>query len=207
MLTVTARPPASKATLRIFLGRRRAFPVGSTVQVRIACHNPAVPRLRPAVALVLAAALLPAARSDVETLRAVSSLSPIISGRFEDPIGCAETTTGELVVLDRRAHTVYAVSADRKSVRKILEIGSEQGRVLSPAVLDLSADDIFAVADALDAITTDRPYRPARTWEDARVEILQGRGSHFDPTVVDAFLEIFDDLQGLSGAEQPFPRP
>ena len=66
---------------------------------------------------------------------------------------------------------------------------------------------IFAVADALDAITTDRPYRPARTWEDARVEILQGRGSHFDPTVVDAFLEVFDDLQGLSSVEQPFPQP
>lgn len=60
---------------------------------------------------------------------------------------------------------------------------------------------IFAVADALDAITTGRPYRPARTWEEARVEILQGRGSHFDPTVVDAFLEIFDDLHGLTEAE------
>jgi response regulator RpfG family c-di-GMP phosphodiesterase len=66
---------------------------------------------------------------------------------------------------------------------------------------------IFAVADALDAITTDRPYRPARTWEDARVEILQGRGSHFDPSIVDAFLEVFDDLQGLSGAERPFAQP
>jgi response regulator RpfG family c-di-GMP phosphodiesterase len=64
---------------------------------------------------------------------------------------------------------------------------------------------IFAVADALDAITTDRPYRPTRTWERARVEILQGRGSHFDPTVVDTFLEIFDDLQGLTGAAPPFP--
>ncbi|MGE3267198.1 MAG: HD domain-containing phosphohydrolase [Chloroflexota bacterium] len=63
---------------------------------------------------------------------------------------------------------------------------------------------IFAVADALDAITSDRPYRPTRTWEQARVEILQGRGSHFDPSVVDAFLEIFDDLQGLTGAEPPF---
>lgn len=66
---------------------------------------------------------------------------------------------------------------------------------------------IFAVADAIDAITTDRPYRPTRTWEQARVEILQGRGSHFDPSVVDAFLEIFDDLQGLTGAEQPFELP
>jgi response regulator RpfG family c-di-GMP phosphodiesterase len=62
---------------------------------------------------------------------------------------------------------------------------------------------IFAVADALDAITTGRPYRPARTWEQARVEILQGRGSHFDPAVVDAYLEIFDDLQGLTVAEHP----
>lgn len=66
---------------------------------------------------------------------------------------------------------------------------------------------IFAVADALDAITTDRPYRPTRTWEQARLEILHGRGSHFDPRVVDAFLEIFDDLQGLTGAEQPLTPP
>jgi HD-GYP domain-containing protein (c-di-GMP phosphodiesterase class II) len=66
---------------------------------------------------------------------------------------------------------------------------------------------IFAVADALDAITTDRPYRPTRSWEQARVEILQGRGSHFDPTVVDVFLEIFEDLQGLTVAEQPLAPP
>ena len=62
---------------------------------------------------------------------------------------------------------------------------------------------IFAVADALDAITTDRPYRPTRTWEQAQLEILQGRGSHFDPSVVDAYLEVFGDLRGLTGAEQP----
>lgn len=114
---------------------------------------PAVSLLKPAVALGLATALVSAPRAhapDVETLRAVSSLSPAISSRFQDPIGCAETTTGEIVVLDRRAHTVYTVSADRKSVRKVLEIGSEQGRVLSPGVLALSRDDIFAVADAPD---------------------------------------------------------
>jgi len=86
--------------------------------------------------------------SRVETLRAVTSVSPIIMGRFQEPIGCAETTTGEILILDRRAHTVFLVSADRKSVRKILEIGGEQGRVLSPGVLALSKDDVFAVADA-----------------------------------------------------------
>ena len=66
---------------------------------------------------------------------------------------------------------------------------------------------IFAVADALDAITTDRPYRPTRTWEQAREEILQGRGSHFDPDVVDAYLEIFDDLHDPTGAEQTLAPP
>ena len=89
-----------------------------------------------------------ASQSRVETLRAVTSVSPIIMGRFQEPIGCAETTTREILILDRRAHTVSLVSADRKSVRKILEIGGEQGRVLSPGVLALSQDDIFAVADA-----------------------------------------------------------
>ena len=86
--------------------------------------------------------------SEVETLRAVGSLPSGILNRFQDPIGCAETSTGEIVVLDKRAHTVYVVSADRAAVRKILEIGGEQGRVLSPGVLDLSRDDIIAVADA-----------------------------------------------------------
>jgi response regulator RpfG family c-di-GMP phosphodiesterase len=64
---------------------------------------------------------------------------------------------------------------------------------------------IFAVADAIDAITSDRPYRSGRTWEQARIEILQGRGTHFDPTVVDAFLEILDDLRGLTAPQQPIP--
>jgi len=64
---------------------------------------------------------------------------------------------------------------------------------------------IFAVADAIDAITSDRPFRPARSWDEARLEILQGRGSHFDPTVVDAFLEILDELRGLTAPEQPLP--
>ena len=41
----------------------------------------------------------------------------------------------------------------------------------------------------LDAITSDRPYRAARSWDDAAAEILAGRGRQFDPEVVDAFRE------------------
>jgi len=46
---------------------------------------------------------------------------------------------------------------------------------------------IFAVADALDAMTTDRPYRPRLSWEEAVDEILRESGHQFDPQVVSAF--------------------
>jgi ribonuclease P protein subunit RPR2 len=52
---------------------------------------------------------------------------------------------------------------------------------------------IFAVADTLDALTTNRPYRRASTIAQARVIILQGRGTHFDPAVVDAFKKLSDE--------------
>jgi HD-GYP domain-containing protein (c-di-GMP phosphodiesterase class II) len=62
----------------------------------------------------------------------------------------------------------------------------------------LAGDDIplaarvFSVADTLDALTTDRPYRPASDWEKARIEIRRHAGKQFDPTVVAAFDAIPD---------------
>jgi ribonuclease P protein subunit RPR2 len=47
---------------------------------------------------------------------------------------------------------------------------------------------VFAVADTLDAMTSDRPYRPATSWEDAGREILRQSGRQFDPEVVRAFV-------------------
>ena len=49
---------------------------------------------------------------------------------------------------------------------------------------------IFAVADTLDAITTDRPYRRASSFETAQAEIVRCAGSQFDPAVVEAFLSL-----------------
>ena len=51
---------------------------------------------------------------------------------------------------------------------------------------------VFAVADALDALTTDRPYRPASTFAHARQVMRAGSGSHFDPAVVAAYEQIPD---------------
>jgi putative nucleotidyltransferase with HDIG domain len=53
---------------------------------------------------------------------------------------------------------------------------------------------IFAVADTLDAITSDRPYRKARSFDAAREEILRCSGTQFDPSVVEVFLKIPNEL-------------
>jgi putative nucleotidyltransferase with HDIG domain len=53
---------------------------------------------------------------------------------------------------------------------------------------------IFAVADTLDAITSDRPYRKARSFDHAREEVLRCSGTQFDPAVVEAFLKIPNEL-------------
>jgi ribonuclease P protein subunit RPR2 len=48
---------------------------------------------------------------------------------------------------------------------------------------------VFAVADALDAMTSNRPYRSAGTWEEAHAEIAKQAGRQFDPAVVQAFVK------------------
>jgi response regulator RpfG family c-di-GMP phosphodiesterase len=54
---------------------------------------------------------------------------------------------------------------------------------------------VFAVADALDAMTSHRPYRRALRWNAARDEILVQAGKQFDPDVVDAFRERESQLR------------
>ena len=69
---------------------------------------------------------------------------------------------------------------------------------------------VFAVADALDAITSDRPYRRARGWDEAVEEIAGERGAQFDPDVVDAFQACEPKLRRihyeLAGTANGVPR-
>jgi ribonuclease P protein subunit RPR2 len=53
---------------------------------------------------------------------------------------------------------------------------------------------VFAVADVFDALTTDRPYRSALSFEEAHEMIVDESGKHFDPDVVGAFQRIGDDV-------------
>ena len=52
---------------------------------------------------------------------------------------------------------------------------------------------IFHIVDTLDAITSDRPYRKAKSLQVARDEIKRCSGTQFDPKLVDAFMAVPDD--------------
>lgn len=51
---------------------------------------------------------------------------------------------------------------------------------------------IIAVADAVDAITSQRSYRPSRTIDYALEELVKGKGSQFDPLIVQAFIDSYN---------------
>jgi putative nucleotidyltransferase with HDIG domain len=86
--------------------------------------------------------------------------------------------------------------------------GTGYPRGLKGAQIPIGAR-IFSVADTLDAIISDRPYRPARSLAEARKEIQAWSGRQFDPEVIQVFLkmpdEIFEDLRREINAQSyPF---
>jgi len=56
---------------------------------------------------------------------------------------------------------------------------------------------IMAIVDAYDAIVSKRPYKEAYTNEDALDIILRDSGKHFDPKIVEVFLDVQDKLKGV----------
>ncbi len=52
---------------------------------------------------------------------------------------------------------------------------------------------IIALADAFDAMTSERSYRPCMTQEEAVQEVLRCRGTQFDPDIADAFVRLCQD--------------
>jgi putative nucleotidyltransferase with HDIG domain len=59
---------------------------------------------------------------------------------------------------------------------------------------------VLAVADAFDAMTSDRPYRPALDREEALAEVARCAGTQFDPEIVRIFLELFAEPAELPAA-------
>ena len=75
----------------------------------------------------------------------------------------------------------------------------------------LAGDDIpleacvVGLADAWDAMTTDRPYRGALSMEQAAAEVRRCRGTQFSPAVVDAFFAAFRRRPALFEPDDEFP--
>ncbi|EKO3487649.1 two-component system response regulator [Vibrio fluvialis] len=66
-------------------------------------------------------------------------------------------------------------------------------RGLSGTDIPLAAR-LMAIADVYDALISKRVYKPAFTHQDAVQLILDGKGTHFDPDIVDVFVDIADEL-------------
>ena len=108
-----------------------------------------------------------------------------------------------------KRHTSYAhgLLAPIAFLREALDIpfchherwdGSGYPRGLKGQEIPIAAR-IFAVVDVFDALTSDRPYRRAWGRDRALEHIGSGAGSHFDPSVVRAFLKLVsEDAEGRS---------
>jgi putative nucleotidyltransferase with HDIG domain len=81
--------------------------------------------------------------------------------------------------------------------------GSGYPRGLAGDAIPLGAR-IFAIADTLDAITSDRPYRKGAPLDKARDEIRRFAGSQFDPACAEAFLSL--DVKLVEALRRPDPR-
>jgi len=64
------------------------------------------------------------------------------------------------------------------------------------------AGRICAVVDVFDAMTTNRPYRPAFSPEEALDTMRRGRAAHFDPRLLDLFMDRLDEVHEVRGRLQ-----
>ena len=138
-----------------------------------------------------------------------ASLRHIARGAFLHDIGkmgvpdqilrkAGPLTADEREIMRKHCDIGYAVLARIPFLREAAEIvlthqecfdGSGYPRGLKGEGIPLGSR-IFAVADTLDAMVSDRPYRKAQTVTAAREEIQKFAGTQFDPKVVEVFLAL-----------------
>lgn len=118
-------------------------------------------------------------------------------------------TPEEVEIMQRHCHHGYSIVGKIPSLAGAAEIvyahqeaydGSGYPRGLRGEEIPLGAR-IFAIADALDAITSDRPYRQASSFAYAIAEIERCSGRQFDPAVVKAFKAIPCETWAMLRAE------
>jgi putative nucleotidyltransferase with HDIG domain len=110
-------------------------------------------------------------------------------------------TPEEWTVMRRHPEYAYELLSPVSFLRPALDVpyahhekwdGTGYPRGLKGAEIPLAAR-IFAVVDVWDALTSDRPYRPAWTADKARAYIAEQAGRHFDPAVAQTSLVLLAD--------------
>jgi hypothetical protein len=98
--------------------------------------------------IALAIALAAPSTADVEERRAVGGLAAHLAASFEEIAACQLSASGDYVIFDRRAHAVYTVGRGADAPKRIVQIGSESGRIIRPTAFDSATDGSFVIADA-----------------------------------------------------------
>ena len=152
-----------------------------------------------------------------------TSLRHLIAGAFlhdAGKIGISDNillkpgrlTEAEFAVM--RTHVALGVDILAKSgwlldARDVVEFhhekfdGSGYLKGLKGEAIPLNAR-IFAIVDVFDALISVRPYKKAFSFEEAMRILQDGRGSHFDPNLLDAFTGIASELYTtINGKEDP----
>jgi putative nucleotidyltransferase with HDIG domain len=157
-------------------------------------------------------------------------ISVIARGAFLHDIGkmaipdailrkAGKLTDDEMAIMKEHCDSGYKIISRIPFLAEAAEIvyahqerydGSGYPRGLKGEEIPLGAR-MFSIADTLDAMTMDRPYRPAQTFEAARKEIERWAGRQFDPKIVKVFLEmpdnIWEDLRkDINGPNLSFPK-
>jgi putative nucleotidyltransferase with HDIG domain len=110
-------------------------------------------------------------------------------------------TAAEWIEMRKHPEVGYRILESIQFLRPAAEIvlahqerwdGGGYPRRLSAEAIPLGAR-IFMIADTLDAMTSDRPYRKAASFGQARQEISRCAGTQFDPRCVEAFLALQDE--------------
>jgi hypothetical protein len=83
-----------------------------------------------------------------DVLRSSSAVPAHVAGRFREPTGFQQSSSGQYFVFDRRGHTVYGLDERQSSAWEIIQIGAEPGRILDPTAFAVEPNGTFAVADA-----------------------------------------------------------
>jgi putative two-component system response regulator len=122
------------------------------------------------------------------------------AGEYE--IMKTHTTLGHKAIEDAERH--LGMKVDFLACAKEIALnhqekwdGSGYPRKLSGTDIPISAR-LMALADVYDALISGRVYKPAFTHDEATKIIIDAKGSHFDPAVVDAFTEVATEFRNIA---------